>query len=106
FPVAALATIESFYHSLHDALPIFEVIALEIRDDGSLRLVSSLPEWTARIHPIAASELTRAALIERFPSLDNFLTDAEEFWKHHQDRKSTRLNSSHQIISYAVFCLK
>src|SRR5258708_39903620 len=24
----------------------------------------------------------------------------------HQDRKSTRLNSSHQIISYAVFCLK
>src|SRR5258708_13311938 len=26
-------------------------------------------------------------------------TDAE-------DRKSTRLNSSHQIISYAVFCLK
>src|SRR5258708_23216809 len=28
------------------------------------------------------------------------IADAEE------DRKSTRLNSSHQIISYAVFCLK
>src|SRR5258708_28446582 len=27
----------------------------------------------------------------------------EDFWI---DRKSTRLNSSHQIISYAVFCLK
>src|SRR3712207_7670633 len=25
---------------------------------------------------------------------------------HHQDRKSTRLNSSHANISYAVFCLK
>src|SRR5438552_5017326 len=25
---------------------------------------------------------------------------------HSRDRKSTRLNSSHQIISYAVFCLK
>src|SRR5258708_25685942 len=25
---------------------------------------------------------------------------------HITDRKSTRLNSSHQIISYAVFCLK
>src|SRR5258708_22252596 len=25
---------------------------------------------------------------------------------HRRDRKSTRLNSSHQIISYAVFCLK
>src|SRR5258708_14498073 len=27
-------------------------------------------------------------------------------FQHHRDRKSTRLNSSHQIISYAVFCLK
>src|SRR5947208_17099801 len=26
--------------------------------------------------------------------------------QHGRDRKSTRLNSSHQIISYAVFCLK
>src|SRR5258708_28058861 len=26
--------------------------------------------------------------------------------QHQRDRKSTRLNSSHQIISYAVFCLK
>src|SRR2546430_5612452 len=25
---------------------------------------------------------------------------------HHEDRKSTRLNSSHSQISYAVFCLK
>src|SRR5207244_12813923 len=28
------------------------------------------------------------------------------FQRQHRDRKSTRLNSSHQIISYAVFCLK
>src|SRR5258708_33410089 len=27
-------------------------------------------------------------------------------WPRKVDRKSTRLNSSHQIISYAVFCLK
>src|SRR5438552_8025154 len=27
-------------------------------------------------------------------------------WARRGDRKSTRLNSSHQIISYAVFCLK
>src|SRR5256885_6075887 len=29
-------------------------------------------------------------------------------WSHHaaRDRKSTRLNSSHLVISYAVFCLK
>src|SRR5947208_10953481 len=28
------------------------------------------------------------------------------FLRGEEDRKSTRLNSSHQIISYAVFCLK
>src|SRR5258708_13425194 len=30
----------------------------------------------------------------------------DEFTGIDGDRKSTRLNSSHQIISYAVFCLK
>src|SRR5437870_9769800 len=29
-----------------------------------------------------------------------------EFLRHRLDRKSTRLNSSHVAISYAVFCLK
>src|SRR5256885_13228260 len=29
-----------------------------------------------------------------------------EFVEHIIDRKSTRLNSSHLVISYAVFCLK
>src|SRR5256885_13075613 len=28
------------------------------------------------------------------------------FARRHRDRKSTRLNSSHLVISYAVFCLK
>src|SRR5258708_31772902 len=31
---------------------------------------------------------------------------AQQFPAAEGDRKSTRLNSSHQIISYAVFCLK
>src|SRR5438552_14221044 len=31
---------------------------------------------------------------------------AAECHQRRSDRKSTRLNSSHQIISYAVFCLK
>src|SRR5258708_29419608 len=31
---------------------------------------------------------------------------AKRFFFFQPDRKSTRLNSSHQIISYAVFCLK
>src|SRR2546426_2974618 len=33
-------------------------------------------------------------------------TNPEELIAAAQDRKSTRLNSSHLVISYAVFCLK
>src|SRR5256885_7641651 len=32
--------------------------------------------------------------------------DREALWIAKLDRKSTRLNSSHLVISYAVFCLK
>src|SRR5438552_13691958 len=41
------------------------------------------------------------------PSLGGYLVDHWS-WRavFYIDRKSTRLNSSHQIISYAVFCLK
>src|SRR5437868_15527172 len=35
-----------------------------------------------------------------------FLVELQETVEFHQDRKSTRLNSSHVSISYAVFCLK
>src|SRR5258708_31843739 len=42
------------------------------------------------------ADVTRAAEIKV-----RFIDEQNEI-----DRKSTRLNSSHQIISYAVFCLK
>src|SRR5258708_31854086 len=38
--------------------------------------------------------------------IEKFASDLDSETKEKLDRKSTRLNSSHQIISYAVFCLK
>src|SRR5690606_40217859 len=35
-----------------------------------------------------------------------FVEELDEIPAEHRDRKSTRLNSSHVKISYAVFCLK
>src|ERR1022692_2574809 len=35
-----------------------------------------------------------------------FTVDRVKRTRYYQDRKSTRLNSSHLVISYAVFCLK
>src|SRR5437588_5961829 len=46
---------------------------------------------------------TETSLIEKFlyPKLG-----PGQAWDRETDRKSTRLNSSHTVISYAVFCLK
>src|SRR6267378_6586325 len=42
----------------------------------------------------------------RYRNHQRFLTDMRPDLLEHLDRKSTRLNSSHVEISYAVFCLK
>src|SRR2546430_15525524 len=70
------ATTEIYTLSLHDALPIFRA------QDGLL-------------HPPGMTERKTHPSSDRIPDLDN-----------RSDRKSTRLNSSHSQISYAVFCLK
>src|SRR5438034_4821381 len=41
-----------------------------------------------------------------YPQLKNHLEKIDKEHSTHGDRKSTRLNSSHTVISYAVFCLK
>src|SRR5258708_27199888 len=50
----------------------------------------------------AARRLIRDGLTR----VGNITENAVELLLDFTDRKSTRLNSSHQIISYAVFCLK
>src|SRR3712207_7471989 len=81
------ATTEIYTLSLHDALPISghwlsSPLALEVRA------------------PVRAAQPRS----RRSPAhLTAFCTVA---LGHEQDRKSTRLNSSHANISYAVFCLK
>src|SRR5258707_3780902 len=73
------ATTEIYTLSLHDALPI-----LDIQESGN---------------GVNRRGLSRPQLAQTRPGLPLPLMEA-------QDRKSTRLNSSHANISYAVFCLK
>src|SRR2546430_11027187 len=73
------ATTEIYTLSLHDALPISKTGATIVFSTGG---------------PIPTAALSGTALLWVEQRL---LT---------QDRKSTRLNSSHSQISYAVFCLK
>src|SRR5947208_10489139 len=95
----SLPTTTTYTISLHDALPI-------LVDDG---VAADAAEEIRRRYPSA--KLTRAAAANYFANKNAgaaaasgeiiALVDADCV-----DRKSTRLNSSHQIISYAVFCVK
>src|SRR3712207_6847004 len=46
------------------------------------------------------------ALLHRYTNRDDIVVGAPLANRNRRDRKSTRLNSSHANISYAVFCLK
>src|SRR5438552_14126617 len=76
--------------SLHDALPI-----LSADQSKCGRRSRSNPDS----FPNAASPAGFLFLL-----FGGLFHTAVGLWR--LDRKSTRLNSSHQIISYAVFCLK
>src|SRR5258708_14940689 len=77
------ATTEIYTLSLHDALPI--CLSSTIRSPSPASACKA-PKFA--MLPLAKTSAASAPL------------------QREQDRKSTRLNSSHQIISYAVFCLK
>src|SRR5258708_11066990 len=51
-----------------------------------------------------AGDQGRAMLSQHSCSMGRCTFGVEYMWCKITDRKSTRLNSSHQIISYAVFC--
>src|SRR3712207_7741130 len=72
------------------------------------RSVSLDAELMAAVGAIADEVRRRgdAALVEYAARFDGVIMEASELRVGEEDRKSTRLNSSHANISYAVFCLK
>src|SRR2546428_9292726 len=54
------------------------------------------------LQPVEPLVVERVTAMERLPQREPLVEIDHEL----QDRKSTRLNSSHDQISYAVFCLK
>src|SRR5206468_11358949 len=101
FPLDDPDPTESYPLSLHDALPI-----------SPGRPAESAPPrgfWDNRLsnHRPRAQRSPSAAGPERSQWSDQFGPAAARSSEGSQiDRKSTRLNSSHDQISYAVFCLK
>src|SRR2546427_10509828 len=80
------ATTEIYTLSLHDALPI----SLNKRIGATgLPPIYLMKGWAAALVAAGIGRALLLTVVHRNP-----------------DRKSTRLNSSHSQISYAVFCLK
>src|SRR5947207_4659956 len=64
---------------------------------------SDIPKLIA---PILAHHADMVVGIRPIESIDHFSWIKKRLQRLGRDRKSTRLNSSHTVISYAVFCLK
>src|SRR3712207_7178156 len=91
---------------------VFGRIDLDWRERVNLPGASSVEAAGFDIHLCSDDADLRRILIELRPQVIISLGQAESFqqlWSaplEVRDRKSTRLNSSHANISYAVFCLK
>src|SRR5256885_6558087 len=72
------------------------------RSDPSTLIHLMLVGWKAPVTQSHARPLTMPAFAQL---KDAEIADILNFARK-RDRKSTRLNSSHLVISYAVFCLK
>src|SRR2546425_9214987 len=64
------------------------------------------PRSCSRASLAAASTASPITVVDRLALVPWSYGVIEVSGGTHTDRKSTRLNSSHQLISYAVFCLK
>src|SRR3712207_7133161 len=63
-------------------------------------------EGDQRVDEHRADDLAQELEAHRRLDAEQELDEREDGERHCRDRKSTRLNSSHANISYAVFCLK
>src|SRR5690349_22453166 len=82
-------TTEIYTLSLHDALPISRA--------------RTVRRWERHVFPNAV--IRRSVFRASWP-VDSCRAPSQLEPTRRRDRKSTRLNSSHVEISYAVFCLK
>src|SRR5205814_3570079 len=92
--------------SLHDALPIYPKVTIPVSGIGGIATWTDAAEFIAL--GSGTVQVCTAAMHYGFRIVED-LADGLSNWMDEQgfarlDRKSTRLNSSHLGISYAVFC--
>src|SRR5205814_8850075 len=103
FLLHTTATNAVYTLSLHDALPIWRVSVERWRQVEGNQVLCVDPKIQ---QPEVSKSSDEQAGADQEQQRDGDLRDNECLSEPHTDRKSTRLNSSHLGISYAVFCLK
>src|SRR5699024_12425908 len=105
-PLYSLSTSPAaiFTLSLHDALPICEYASVFLSTAHPCKFPEAYSEELFKkieapsgVDSMGKKDKTTTTISVDFEKFKNYLLNI--------DRKSTRLNSSHVSISYAVFCL-
>src|SRR5256885_8649084 len=84
-------------------LPVLSILGQRILHTGPVGSASMLKVLTNYLCTVHLAALAEALTVAKVAGLDMNTTYAAI--RLSSDRKSTRLNSSHLVISYAVFCL-
>src|SRR5206468_7618940 len=92
--------------SLHDALPICLLCHLPLHDHEEQTCMRCIQRVAANLAEIENAYATLPTIVEKSGYHQAPLPGGNALVMLVEDRKSTRLNSSHDQISYAVFCLK
>src|SRR5207248_11790386 len=106
FSCTDLSTTQIYTLSLHDALPIFWIMERNIRGGQVQAQIvrQSLNHFHRPFYNFhQGHQPARGRVVADPQELVALFLAAN---RKGRDRKSTRLNSSHRTISYAVFCLK
>src|SRR5205807_8312192 len=91
------STTEIYTLSLHDALPISSICGTDVH-------IYNWDSWAQNTIPVPMTIGHEfVGVVDRVGNLVKGFAKGDLVVG---DRKSTRLNSSHLVISYAVFCLK
>src|SRR5699024_12725303 len=95
FPLDVPSRSPRYPLSLHDALPISPIVSKTLAGPITIKLAR-------------APDVRHRGRVEGASTIDapDQQTSEHRIDGTQRDRKSTRLNSSHVSISYAVFCLK
>src|SRR5699024_11940869 len=80
----------------------FKLIETAVEETKNSKIAVLLLPGIGTVHELKEAQNIGARLVR----VATHVTEADVSAQHLQDRKSTRLNSSHVSISYAVFCLK